>query len=430
MQPSGEAAQRNLPGPDSDVLWLTGLTTPDCVVIIRNPPLNEWDNPSDSLEECHVFLPHADSKREAWFGKMTGLEGALKQCGPDTIVQPLLALAHVLPDLLIGCPRLIYWPGAIPRLDNMLLEAVTTARRQWKGGLLGPSSMEHPHDFTGKLRGPKSKVEIQAISRAINLTCQAMKQALIEHARPGNTENMVKAAIQNVFTAAGGSEAFPSIVATGKNSTILHYEGPGTARLQAGNLLLMDIGARLDGYCGDVTRTFPVDGKFSAPQAELYNLVLQAQKAVIATIAPGTTLQDIHQTAVQVLTEGMIRLGLLKGVPEARIIDNSYKSFYPHYTSHFLGIDVHDTTPGLDAHGFVKLQPGMIITVEPGIYISTHAAESIYPPPPVRYRNIGIRIEHDVLVTETGCQILSDAIPVEIEEVEEMTSLALQGKKR
>ena len=347
---------------------------------------------------------------EQWHGARLGLEGVREQHGADDTYS-IDALDNVLPGLLEDKPRLYYAMGHYGEFDRRMLAWIAHVRAgaRRSGGLEEVVMLDH---LVHEMRLFKSKAEIDAMSKAAQVSAAAHERAM-RICRPGMAEYRIEAELLHEFARGGcRAPAYPSIVAGGANACTLHYTR-NSDKLRKGDLLLIDAGAEYECYASDITRTFPVNGKFSRAQRDVYSLVLAAQAAAIDTAAPGRTFEDVHMAAVRVLVEGLLALGTLKGRAKRVIDDGKYKRFYMHRTGHWLGMDVHDVGSYRIGDEPRALEPGMVMTVEPGLYIAPDDEKA-----PKRLRGIGIRIEDDVLVTQSGCEVLTVAAPKSIEEIE------------
>ncbi|MFN2383175.1 MAG: aminopeptidase P N-terminal domain-containing protein [Gemmatimonadota bacterium] len=390
---------------DSDFYYLTGFTEPETVAVLH-PSAPEG-------EQYLLFVRPRDPAQEIWTGHRAGLEGARRDYGADQ--------AFVIDSLDVVLERLL------ARADRVYFDASTDhpwaqeAMRQklepWKAAdpareLLEASAILH------EMRLIKSPAEVELLQRAIDLTTDAHRAAMAA-IQPGMCECEVAALIEYVYRKAGSPRVgFNSIVGSGPNSTTLHYEA-NQRTMDGDDMLVMDIGAEWGYYTADVTRTVPVDGDFSPEQAAIYQIVLDAQQAGIDMTAPGVRMRDIHRRAVEIVTEGLIRVGLLEGTVAANIESTAYRRFFMHGTSHWLGLDVHDvgsyTEPGSEPAASRILQPGMVFTIEPGIYIAEGS-----PGVDRKWWNIGVRIEDDVLVTGEGHRLMSNGAPRTIAAIEAM----------
>lgn len=385
----------------SDFYYLTGITEPDALLVLL---------PSQDGGTSVVFCQDRDPTLEAWTGRRLGASGVVARHGIDQAFENA-EREERLEALLDGCTRL-YLPlddeQALAIADEALARA-RAGRRRGKPALQGfLDSCELIHEQ----RLVKSPAEIDLLRHAAHISALAHCRAMRTCA-PGLFEYQLQAELEHTFVWHGGSgPAYGTIVGGGANACVLHYI-ENSAELAANTLVLIDAGAEFDLYAGDITRTFPVDGRFGDAQRALYDVVLRAQERAVAAVAPGVTLADIHTGVVEDLTRGLIELGLLQGEVEARIEDESYRRFYLHSTSHWLGLDVHDVgVYRFDEDTARPLAPGMVVTVEPGLYVPE--AEDL----PHAYRGIGIRIEDNVVVTGTGGEVLTGDVPKQVEEIE------------
>lgn len=387
----------------SDLHYLTGFPEPDAVAVLT---------PHDAASTFTLFLRPRDAAREAWSGHRIGLERAGELFGADA-VHPIEELSARLPELLRPAEAIHYPVGANARIDAIVAAALVDARRQRQRSGVGPTALVDLEAATGSMRVAKEPAEIERMRRAAEIGAEGHLAAM-RRARPGAGEWEIQAALEGTFLAHGAAiPAFPSIVAGGANATVLHYV-ENRSRVRDGDLILIDAGAEWGMYNSDITRTFPASGRFSADQRALYDVVLAAERAAIEAVRPGAPFSSVHDAAVRVLTDGMIDLGLLPPSQiETAIESDAYKRFYLHQTSHWLGLDVHDVGLYREGGDWVSLQPGMVLTIEPGLYIPADAGDA-----PARFRGVGIRIEDDVVVTESGHEILTRHVPVDPEEIE------------
>ena len=387
--------------PDSNFYYLTGFDEPEAVAALV---------PGREEGEFVMFCRERDPAAEQWHGARLGLEGVRERHGADD-AYPIDDLDDVLPGLLEDKPRLYYAMGHHGEFDRRMVAWIAHVRAgaRRSGGLEEVVMLDR---LVHEMRLFKSKAEVAAMSKAARVSAAAHERAM-RICRPGMAEYRIEAELLHEFAQGGcRAPAYPSIVAGGANACTLHYTR-NSDKLRKGDLLLIDAGAEYECYASDITRTFPVNGKFSRAQRDVYSLVLAAQAAAIDTAAPGRTFEDVHMAAVRVLVEGLLALGALKGRVK-RIIDNEkYKRFYMHRTGHWLGMDVHDVGSYRTGDEPRTLEPGMVMTVEPGLYIAPDDRKA-----PKRLRGIGIRIEDDVLVTQSGCEVLTAAAPKSIEEIE------------
>jgi Xaa-Pro aminopeptidase len=389
---------------DTDFYYLTGFEEPNAVAVLA---------PDHPEHRFVLFVQPKDREREVWTGWRVGDERAKQEYGADAAFTTD-KLDEELPKLAEKADRIYYRFGSDPTFDERLVGLMRRFQRQRQREGTGPTSVIDPAEILHEMRVIKSHDELALLRRAIDITCEG-HIAAIQALKPGVYEYEIEAIIRYVFRKNGSPRSgYPPIVASGENATVLHYT-VNDGRVEDGDLLLIDAGAEFGYYTGDVTRTLPARGTFTEEQAVLYQLVLDAQLQAIEAIRPGATFIEPHDRAVRVLTEGLVRLGLLEGEIDKLIEEDALKKFYMHRTSHWLGMDVHDAGPYKVADEWRRLAPGMVMTVEPGLYIAADL-QGVDP----SYRGIGIRIEDDVLVTEDGNEVLSARVPKVIEDIEAM----------
>jgi Xaa-Pro aminopeptidase len=383
---------------DSDFFYLTGFDEPESVLVL------------DAEErKVTMFVRPRDREREVWDGPRAGVDGA-KALGADASFV-VSELDEKLPNLLQNRRRVYYRLGASRRFDDRVLGAIDKVRARQRLGVTAPTEVVDPGAVLHEMRLRKSPVEIETMRTAARITREAHELAM-NRTRPGMHEYEVEALLLDTFRRHGSERpAYGSIVGSGPNACVLHYR-KNDRRIDPGELLLIDAGCEYGYYASDVTRTFPVGRAFSREQQAIYELVLHAQVEGIAATRPGATLDEIHKLSVDIITRGLVRLGLLSGEVQTLIDSEAYKRFFMHRTSHWLGMDVHDVGSYFEAGKPRRLEPGMILTVEPGIYISPDD-----PTVPSEWRGIGVRIEDDVLVTTSAPEVLTDGIPKTVEEV-------------
>ncbi|HXG66685.1 MAG TPA: aminopeptidase P N-terminal domain-containing protein [Blastocatellia bacterium] len=387
---------------NSDLYYLTGFEEPNSVAVLV---------PDHPEHKFVLFVQPKDPEREVWTGRRVGAEGAVSIYGADA-AHTIDKLGEELPKLIGKADSIYYRFGSDPTFDERLIGWMRQFQRQRQRNGVGPRAIIDPAEILHEMRLIKSGEDLQLLRRAVDITCEGHLEAM-RAIRPGAYEYEIEAILRYVFRRHGSPRpGYQPIVASGANATTLHYT-TNNRRIEDGDLVLIDAGTEFGYYTGDVTRTTPANGRFTREQATIYQIVLDAQTDAINAIKPGATFNEPHDRAVRVLTEGLVRLGLLEGDVEAIIKEEKHKKFYMHSTSHWLGMDVHDAGPYKVADEWRKLEPGMVMTVEPGIYIAEDA-EGVDP----RYRGIGIRIEDDVLVTAEGYEVLSASVPKGIEEVE------------
>ena len=389
---------------DSDFYYLTGFEEPEALAAFI---------PERVQGEYILFCREFDPTMALWTGYHAGLEGAKEAYGADDAF-PIDDLDEILPGLMENKDRIFYPMGRNHELDHHLLDWVNQLRTRIRSGVHGPVefvSLEHVlHD----MRLFKSPEEIRLMRKAAKISAQAHIRAM-RATRPGLYEYQIEAELLHEFAQHGmRSTAYPSIVAGGQNACVLHYI-ENSDRLKVDDLLLIDAGAENQYYAADITRTFPVSGRFSDSQRLIYELVLDAQAAAIAQVQPGNHWNEPHDAAVKILTQGLVKLGLLKGRMSKLIKDEVYKKFYMHRTGHWLGMDVHDVGDYKIDGEWRVLEAGMVLTVEPGLYIPI-GCKGVEK----KWQGIGIRIEDDVLVTKEGCEILSSGAPKAVGEIERL----------
>lgn len=392
---------------DSYFYYLTGFTEPEAVLL-----LVAGEQPKSIL-----FCRDKDMEREIWDGFRHGPEGAQARFGFDEAYS-ITRLDELAPRFLANQPRLFHAFGAEATWDNRLAGWLNQLRAQSRSGVSAPSEMVDPRAWLDEMRLIKSEQELDVMRRAAKISVEAHKQAM-QVTRPGMMEYEIEAALLHQFYRHGSrAPAYSSIVAGGANACVLHYV-ENNQRLHDGELLLIDAGCELECYASDITRTFPVNGRFSAAQRDIYELVLAAQQAAIDNVRPGCHWNEPHEAALDVLIRGFIDFGLCKGSPESVLESGDYRRFYMHRTGHWLGLDVHDAGEYKQADGnWRTLQPGMTLTVEPGCYI--RPADDV----PKAFWNIGVRIEDDALVTAQGCELLTADAPKTVAEIESLMAAA------
>ncbi len=392
--------------PASDFWYASGFAEPDSVLVLA---------PRASEPGASLFLRAKNRDEEVWTGRRLGVEAAPGELGVER-AYPLEELEERLPELLENHERIVHHFGADEARDRMLVEALEGTKAAAKKGIVTPSEWVEPTRLLHEQRLHKNAAEIERMRRAAALSGEAHVEAM-RVARPGMNEAEIDALIGYTFRRRGSTgSAYTNIVAGGENACILHYV-ENDQPLRDGDLLLIDAGAEWEYYASDVTRTFPIGGRFSREQRALYEIVLDAQKAAIEAIAPGRRFLDGHEAALAKIVAGLVDLGLLAGPIDRAIEEGTYRRFFMHRTGHWLGLDVHDCGAYWHEGESRPLEPGMVMTVEPGIYVAPDddTVEA-------RWRGIGIRIEDDVLVTPGGNENLTAGIPKEIEEVEAVCS--------
>jgi Xaa-Pro aminopeptidase len=387
--------------PDSDFYYLSGFSEPEAVVVLV---------PGRDHGEYLLFCRDRDPEMEIWNGRRVGPDGAVQKFGADDAF-PISDIDDILPGLLESRERVFYTMGAAPDFDKRVIGWVNRIRKQSRAGKHAPDEFVSLEHFVHDMRLYKSRAEIKVMRQAANIAARAHKRAMCL-CQPGMMEYELEAEFLHEFRKAGGEPAYPSIVGGGDNACILHYT-ENNAELNDGDLVLIDAGAEHQCYASDITRCFPVNGRFSAPQRAIYELVLAAQRAAIEAVYPGNNWNAPHESAVKVITRGLVKLGLLKGRPATLIKEQAYQRFYMHRTGHWLGMDVHDVGDYKVGDTWRVLEPGMVLTVEPGLYIAAGSKGVAR-----KWWDIGVRIEDDVLVTRSGHDVLSKNVPKQVDEIE------------
>lgn len=386
----------------SDVLYLTGFAEPETLVVLT--PGRE--------KKYTLFVRPRDPERETWTGRRAGVEGAVQKYGAEQAF-PVSAIAGELPKLVDGADEIFYVPGEEHEIDELILRTLADLRAGERRGMRAPSRITDLRTTLHELRLIKDEDALGKMKRAAAVTAEAHVAAM-KAARDGVNECEIEAVIDYTFRKHGGFTGYGTICGGGANATILHYVD-NAEPLRKGDLLLVDAGCEIDGFTADVTRTYPIGARFSPAQKRCYELVLDVEKRCVEAVKPGATVDGIHQLAVDLLTQGMVDLGLLKGTMRENVESGAYKRFYMHRTSHWLGLDVHDVGAYTLEGNPRPLAAGMVLTVEPGLYIAPDAADV-----PAELRGIGIRIEDDVLVTASGHEVLTTAVPKEVADLEKL----------
>jgi len=387
---------------DSDFYYLTGFGEPESVLVLI---------PGRAHGESVLFCKERDPLKEQWDGFLVGQEGAVERYGVDDAF-PIGDIDDILPGLIEGRSRIYYPLGKDRGFDTRVMDWVKVIRSKVRTGARPPGEFAAVEHLLHDLRLYKSANEIRVMAKAGDISAQAHCNAM-KLAREGLSEYHLEAELIHTFRQHGTREtAYPSIVGGGVNGCILHYI-ENSEPLNNGDLVLIDAGCELECYASDITRTFPVSGRFSAPQKALYDVVLSAQYAAIDAVRPGNHWNQPHEAALNVLTQGLIDLGLIAGPLDDAIAHETFKPFFMHRTGHWLGLDVHDVGDYKVGDAWRQLEPGMVMTVEPGLYVSPGNTGVDQ-----RWRGIGIRIEDDVVVTKDGCRVLTDGVPKTIDEIE------------
>lgn len=389
---------------DSDFYYLTGFNEPDSLAVFI---------PGRKQGEYILFCREFDEKKALWEGAHAGLEGATTHYKADDSF-PIADLDDILPGMLEDKAKVYYPMGRDSELDHNLLVWINHIRDQSRTGVIAPGELVSLEHILHEMRLFKSPEELKLLRRAADISAKAHVKAM-QKCKAGLYEYQIEAELIYHFIQDGlRAVAYPSIVAGGKNACVLHYT-ENSDKLKNGDLLLIDAGAECDHYAADITRTFPVSGRFSEPQKLLYQLVLDAQTAALAHIKPGLPWHLAHDASVETITKGLVALGLLKGKVGELIKDEKYKQFYMHRIGHWLGMDVHDVGDYKVDKEWRLLEPGMVLTVEPGLYIPVDCLTV-----DEQWRGIGIRIEDDILVTALGYEILTSGVPKTIADIESL----------
>lgn len=387
---------------DSDFFYLSGFPEPEAVLLLI---------PGREHGEFVLFCRERDRDKEIWDGYRAGPEGACAQHGADDAF-PIDDIDDILPGLLEGRERVYYSMGRNAEFDRHVMDWVNTIRAKVRAGAIPPGEFLDLDHFLHDMRLYKSAAEQRVMREAGEISSRAHTRAM-RSCKPGVMEYQLEAHLQHEFAINGARfPAYNTIVGGGKNGCILHYV-ENSDKLRDGDLVLIDAGCELHGYAADITRTYPVNGKFSPEQKALYELTLRAQQAAINAIKPGNHWNEPHEASVRTITAGLLELGLLEGELDKLIENEDYKEFYMHRIGHWLGMDVHDVGDYKVGSEWRVLEAGMVMTVEPGIYVSPEN-ENVAK----KWRGIGIRIEDDVLITKDGCDILSIDVVKSVEEIE------------
>ncbi len=386
---------------DSDFLYLTGFNEPQAVLVLV---------PGRPHGEYILFCRENDPEQEIWHGRRAGQQGAIERFGADDSF-PIDDIDDILPGLLEGREKVFHIMGRYPDFDQKLMGWVNQIKAQSRSGVHVPYEFVSLDHLLHDMRLYKSRAEISMMKKAARVSVAAHKRAM-QLCKPGLFEYSIEAEFNHEFRRNNAQHAYPPIVGGGENGCILHYND-NSEQLNDGELLLIDAGCEVEGYASDITRTFPINGEFSPAQRDIYEVVLQAQKAAIRKVKPGNHWNDPHNAAVRSITRGLLELKLLKGNLAKLIKDNAYRKFYMHRTGHWLGLDVHDVGDYKVGEQWRLLEPGMVLTVEPGIYIAAHS-KGVHR----KWWNIGVRIEDDVLVTRDGHEVLTAALPSAVNDIE------------
>lgn len=387
---------------DSDFHYLTGFGEPEAVLVLI---------PGREHGESVLFCRERNPEKELWDGFLAGPEGAIERYGLADAF-PIADIDDILPGMIEGRSRVYYPLGRDQVFDTRVMDWIKVIRSKVRAGAQPPGEFVALEHLLHDLRLYKSANEIKVMAKAGQISAEAHCRAM-KRARKGGFEYQLEAELMHTFMEHGArSPAYPSIVGSGTNGCILHYI-ENSSELSEGDLVLIDAGCELECYASDITRTFPVSGRFSAPQRALYEVVLAAQYAAIEAVRPGNHWNQPHEAALEVLTQGLIDLGLIQGPLAQAIETEAFKPFFMHRTGHWLGLDVHDVGDYKVGEAWRVLEPGMVMTVEPGLYVAPDNTD-VDP----QWRGIGIRIEDDVVVTREGCRVLTDDVPKRIDDIE------------
>ncbi len=389
--------------PDSDFFYLTGFAEPESVAVLV---------PGRPQGEYILFVRDRDPARETWDGRRAGPAGAVRDFGADDAF-PITDIDEILPGLLENRAKVFYAMGTHPEFDQRVVGWVNGLRTQARNGRHAPQEMSALDHVLHDMRLFKSRAEVDTMREAARIAARAHVRAM-RACIPGKREYEIAAEIVHEFRLHNADLSYLPIVGGGANGCILHYR-ENDAPLRAGDLLLIDAGCEVDCYASDITRTFPINGRFSPEQRALYDIVLDANHAAIECVKPGNHWNEPHEAAVRVITQGLLRIGLLKGKLAKLQEAGAYRKFFMHRTGHWLGMDVHDVGDYKIGNEWRVFEPGMALTIEPGIYVAPGT-----PGVPRKYHGIGIRIEDDVVVTRDGCEVLTNGVPKAPLEIERL----------
>ncbi|OGI19474.1 MAG: hypothetical protein A3B68_04070 [Candidatus Melainabacteria bacterium RIFCSPHIGHO2_02_FULL_34_12] len=389
--------------PDSDFYYLTGFDEPNSACLL--------------IKERHksfyvLFVEPKDREKEIWTGKQIGINGAKSIFKADLAFE-YSKFFEKLEDFISGKEYIYYSLGKYPDHDQKILKLINDIRKSNRSGARSPKGVNEPFEILSCLRLIKDELEIDCMKKAADISKDAHILAM-SYAKPGMYEYELEAILEYKFKKSGSlGPAYSSIVGAGKNATILHYIN-NSEKIKKNDLILIDAGCEYKYYASDLTRTFPANKKFTAPQKALYEIVLESQIKSIELMKPGKRFIDSYNKAVEILVEGLKDLKLLKGSIQEIIAKKKYRKYFMHKLSHWLGLDVHDAGPYLDKNDkSIKLVSGMVMTVEPGIYISSELDDV-----PEKFKGIGIRIEDDILITKSGNKVLTEGTPKQVDEIE------------
>lgn len=386
---------------DSNFYYLTGFNEPKAILVLRK---------TDAGTQTILFNQPRDPEKETWTGPILGQTAAPDALGVDE-AYPFETFESKLSELFTGCEHFYYTTSQNMKTDRKIFYCLDQLRHRARSGIIAPHTCHDLAFEIGQLRLIKSAPEIEAIQTAVDISVQAHTRAM-QVCKAGMKEYELEAALMHTFYQHGSrAPAYNNIVAAGKNACVLHYVD-NQAEIHDQDLVLIDAGAEFQNYAADITRTFPANGRFTPEQKSIYELVLQAQLAAIEIAKPGTPWTDLQTTIVRILTQGLLELGILKGTLETLIETKAYQPFYMHNSGHWLGLDVHDAGAYKTQDTWCTLASGMVLTIEPGLYISP--SETVDK----KWWHIGVRIEDDILITPTGARVLSEALPKTVDEIE------------
>lgn len=395
---------------DSDFYYLTGYREPDAALVLA---------PEREHGEVIIFCRERHAQSELYDGERLGPDRAVQVLGVDDAF-PMNDIDDILPGMLEGRERIYITLGEYPEFDNKLMRWVSNIRARESGGAIPPGEFVALKHLLHELRLVKSAAEIRVMREAARISCRAHERAM-RNCQPGMTETQLEAELVHEFMINGAkTPAYSSIVGGGSNACILHYVDNGDV-LRKGDLVLIDAGCEFEHYASDVTRTFPVSGTFNRAQRALYEIVLEANERAIAACTPGALFTEPHRVALRVLVQGLLDLQLLTGDLEEIIETESYRTLCPHNTSHWLGLDVHDVGDYRVDGVWRELEPGMVLTIEPGIYIPLHESTAHIA---ASWRGLGIRIEDDVLITKEGAEVLTAGLAKSVPDLEALMSVS------
>jgi Xaa-Pro aminopeptidase len=392
--------------PESDLFYLTGFPEPEAAAVLA---------PGCDEGAFWLLVRPRDAEKEVWTGRRVGTEDARGVYGAD-VARPIDELESVLEQLLDGAPALYYALGRHPTVEPLVTRVLERLRRA--RNRQAPAVIADPGALVHEMRLVKVEAELRLMRRAASITCAAHRRAM-SHIAPGRSEREIQAVIESEFLRRGAAgPAYPTICGSGPNACTLHYID-NDRRMRDGDLVLIDAGCEYDFYCADVTRTYPVSGRYSRAQRDLYEVVLAAHTAAVAAVRPGVAWDAPHRAASEVLAQGLADLGILESTGREALRSGSYRRYFMHQTSHWLGLDVHDVGKVVHRDRPRRLASGMVLTVEPGLYLA-RGDKSV----PSRYRGLGIRIEDDVLVATDGREILTDGLPREARDIQRIMRAA------